>query len=408
LAKLGTDAWWLDASEPDIHSNLSIPERIATMGPTAAGPGAQYFNSYPLVHVGAVYDGWRQYKPDVRPFVLTRSGFGGLQREGAAVWSGDVASRWYDFRAQISAGVNLSMSGIPNWTHDIGGFALEDRYSSKTPKAADVDEWRELNLRWFQFGAFSPLFRSHGEAPFREIYEISPEGSPMRASMVWYDELRYRLMPYIYTVAADTWGRDGSIMRGLVMDNPNDPKARKINDEYMFGDAFLVAPVTEYKARSRSVYLPGKTGWYDFYSGKMYRGEQTIAASAPFERMPLFVKAGSIVPMGPVQQYVDEKANAPITLTVYTGADGKFMLYDDDGTSEQYRDGAFSRVPVSYDDKSGTVTIGDRVGQGYKGMPASRTIQVRWMVAGRALALDGGSDASVIYSGKNVTVERPR
>ncbi|WP_380779037.1 TIM-barrel domain-containing protein [Sphingomonas sp. R86520] len=408
LAKIGTDAWWLDASEPDVHSNLSIPERIATMGPTAAGPGAQYFNSYPLVHVGAVYDGWRQYKPDVRPFILTRSGFGGLQREGAAVWSGDVASRWYDLRAQISAGVNLSMSGIPNWTHDIGGFALEDRYSAKTPTAANLDEWRELNLRWFQFGAFSPLFRSHGESPYREIYEISPEGSPMRQSMVWYDQLRYRLMPYIYTVAADTWFKDGSIMRGLVMDYPNDVQARKVNDEYLFGDSFLVAPVTEYKARSRAVYLPaGTASWYDFQTGQVYRGGQTVTVSAPFERMPLFVKAGAIVPMGPVTQYVDQKPDAPLTLAVYTGANGSFGLYEDDGTSEQYRGGAYSRIPVTYDDTTGVVTLGAREGQGYKAMPASRTVRVKWMTAGRPLDLDGAGDATVTYRGAAVEVKRP-
>ncbi len=407
LAKIGTDAWWLDASEPDIHSNLSIPERIATMGPTAAGPGAQYFNSYPLVHVGAVYDGWRQYKPDVRPFILTRSGFGGLQREGAAVWSGDVASRWYDLRAQISAGVNISMSGIPNWTHDIGGFALEDRYSTKTPTAANLDEWRELNLRWFQFGAFSPLFRSHGESPYREIYEISPEGSPMRQSMVWYDQLRYRLMPYIYTVAADTWFKDGSIMRGLVMDYPNDVQARKVNDEYLFGDSFLVAPVTEYRARSRGVYLPGASVWYDFNSGQAYRGGQSVTVAAPFERMPLFVKAGAIVPIGPVSQYVDQKPDAPLTLAVYPGANGSFGLYEDDGVSEQYRGGVYSRIPVSYDDSTGVVTLGAREGQGYKAMPESRTVRVKWMTAGRPLDLDAAGDASVTYRGAAIEIKRP-
>jgi alpha-D-xyloside xylohydrolase len=409
LGKIGTDAWWLDASEPDIHSNLSIDERIETMGPTARGPAEEFFNSYPLVHVGGVYAGWRRFNPDVRPFILTRSGFGGIQREGAAVWSGDVASRWYDLRAQISAGVNTAMSGLANWTHDIGGFALEDRYA-KDPTPEALDEWRELNLRWFQFGAFSPLFRSHGEAPYREIYEISPEGSPMRESMVWYDKLRYRLMPYIYTLAADTWHRDGSIMRGLVMDWPNDPKARDINDEYLFGDAFLVAPVTEYKARTRSVYLPGaSTSWYDFDSGKAYRGGQQITVPAPYERMPLFVRAGAIVPMGPVTQYVDEKRDAPLTLTIYTGADGRFSLYEDDGTSEQYRSGAFSRIPIAYDEATGAVTIGAREGQGFAGMSATREFRIRWMTPGRRLgSADEPADATIGYTGAAVQVARPR
>ncbi|WP_267350689.1 TIM-barrel domain-containing protein [Sphingomonas sp. GM_Shp_2] len=408
LGTIGTDAWWLDASEPDIHSNLSIEERLAVMGPTARGPAAEYFNSFPLVHATGVYDGWRKFKPDVRPFILTRSGFGGLQRTGSAVWSGDVASRWYDLRAQISAGVNVSLSGIPNWTHDIGGFALEDRFSTKTPTAADLDEWRELNLRWFQFGAFTPLFRSHGEAPYREIYEIAPEGSPMRASMVWYDQLRYRLMPYIYTVAADTFNKDGSIMRGLVMDWPEDRTARQVDDQYLFGDAFLVAPVTEHKARTRSVYLPGNGLWYDFATAQAYRGGGRVSVAAPYERMPLFVRAGAIVPMGPVTQYVDQQPGAPLTITVYTGADGRFSLYEDDGTSEQYRTGAWARMPIRYDEATGSVTLGAREGKGWKGMPATRTIRVKWISPGRPVTDDNGFDAEVTYSGAEMVVPRSR
>ncbi|KTF68496.1 TIM-barrel domain-containing protein [Sphingomonas sp. HT-1] len=406
LGVLGTDAWWADASEPDMHSNLSIPERIDTMGPTAIGPAEQYFNSYPLMNARAFFEGWHGFKPDVRPFLLTRSGFGGLQRYGAAIWSGDVASRWYDLRAQISAGVNASMSGIPNWTHDIGGFALEDRFATKTPKPEDLAEWRELNLRWFQFGAFSPLFRSHGEFPYREIYEISPEGSPMRASMVWYDQLRYRLMPYIYTLGADTYMKDGSIMRGMAMDFPADAKARDIDDQYMFGDSFLVAPVTEYKARSRTVYFPGAGTWYDFATAKTYRGGTVAGVAAPETRMPLFVKAGAIVPMGPVTQYVDQQRDAPLTITVYTGANGRFSLYEDDGRSEQYKSGAFSRIPLTYDDKAGTLTIGAREGKGWSGMPTARSLRVKWVSAGKPVTDDNGFDTEVRYQGGLVVVQR--
>jgi alpha-D-xyloside xylohydrolase len=405
LGKLGTDAWWADASEPDLHSNLSIEKRMAVMGPTAMGPAAQYFNSFPLMNAQAFFDGWSAFKPDVRPFLLTRSGFGGLQRYGAAIWSGDVASRWYDLRAQISAGVNASMSGIPNWTHDIGGFALEDRYSTKTPTAENLAEWRELNLRWFQFGAFSPLFRSHGEFPYREIYEIAPEGSPMRAAMVWYDQLRYRLMPYIYTLGADTFMKDGSIMRGLAMDFPNDVKARRIDDQYLFGHEFLVAPVTEYKARSREVYFPGTGTWYDFATARAYRGGTTETVVAPYERMPLFVRAGAIVPMGPVTQYVDQNRGAPLTIAVYRGADGRFSLYEDDGKSEQYKKGAFSRIPFSYDDRSGALTIGAREGRGWTGMPTTRAIRVKWVSAGKPVSDDNGYDVEVAYSGAAVAVK---
>lgn len=404
LAKLGVDAWWADASEPDMHSNISIADRIDTMGPTAMGPAAQFFNSYPLMHARSFFDGWTAFKPDVRPFTLTRSGFAGLQRYGAAIWSGDVASRWYDLKAQISAGVNVSMSGLPNWTHDIGGFALESRYSAKSVKAEDLAEWRELNLRWFQFGAFSPLFRSHGEYPYREIYEISPEGSPMRASMIWYDRLRYRLIPYIYTLAADTYMRDGSIMRGLVADYPDDRKARTLVDEYLFGDAFLVAPVTEFKARSRTVYFPGTGLWYDFSTGRTYHGGETVSIDAPLERMPLFVRAGAIVPMGPVMSHVDAVKDAPLTVTVYTGADGHFSLYEDDGTSEQYKAGAYSRIPIAYDDRTGTVTLGAREGKGWTGMPASRVVRVKWVRPGQPVTDDNGYDAEASYMGAPLTI----
>jgi len=401
------DAWWLDSDEPDFHSNISVEERQRRMGPTAAGPGAAFFNSFPLVHVEGVYDHLVKFKPDVRPFILTRSGFAGVQRAGTAVWSGDVVSRWDDLRDQISAGVNMSMSGMPNWTHDIGGFALEDRYTNQDPK--HLAEWRELNLRWFQFGAFSPLFRSHGEPPKREIYEIAPAGSAMYRSMEWYDKLRYRLMPYIYTLGADTHFNDGTIMRGLVMDFPADKKSWNVDDQYLFGPAFLVAPVTEFKARSRSVYLPAGTLWYDYYSGRSIRGGQTISAAAPYERMPLFVRAGAIVPTGPAIQHTREGQGAPITLHVYTGADGSFSIYEDDGTSRQYLNGAWSRIPLSYDEASRTLTIGPREGS-YPGMAARRIFHVRWMKPGtpRALAFDARPDATVTYTGGQQSVKLNR
>lgn len=403
LAVLGVDAWWMDATEPDIHSNLSIDERAYRMGPTELGPGGALFNSFPLVHAEGVYNGLVEYKPDVRPFILTRSGFGGIQRTASALWSGDVASRWDDLREQISAGVNISMSGVPNWTHDIGGFALEERFTKQDPK--HVAEWRELNLRWFQFGAFSPLFRSHGEAPKREIYEIAPAGSAMYRSMEYYDKLRYRLMPYIYTIAADTHHKDGSMMRGLVMDFPGDRRAWNVADQYLFGPSFLVAPVHQFKARERQVYLPAGTGWYDFYTGRMESGGKSVRASAPYERMPLFVRAGSIVPIGPEMQYAREKVGAPITLNVYAGADGSFSLYEDDGVSRQYLNGAFARVPIRYDERTATLTIGAREGS-YPGMERSRVFNIRWITPKRprTLDFDAKPDATVTYTGAQQTV----
>ena len=404
LASKGFDAWWLDSDEPDFHSNISIAETQRRMGPTALGPSAFYFNSFPLEHVENVYDHLIAYKPDVRPFILTRSGFGGIQRAGAALWSGDVAARWDFFRDQISAGMNLSLSGVPNWSHDIGGYTMEDRYLK--PNAADLAEWRELNTRWFQFGAFSPIFRSHGENIPREMYLMAPEGSPTYRSMAWYDRLRYRLMPYVYTLGADTYFKDGTIMRGLVMDFAADRKTWDVDDEYLFGAAFLVAPVTEYKARSRKVYLPAGVDWYDFYTGRSVRGGQTISAAAPYERMPLFVRAGSILPTGPAVQHTGNVSHSPLTLTVYTGADGSFSLYEDDGTSRQYLHGQYSRVPFRWDEKSRTLTLGAREGNGYAGMAGKRQIRIRWMKRGspRALALDAKPDATVTYDGRQQTV----
>ena len=397
----GFDALWLDSDEPDFHSNISWAETFRRIGVTGGGPAAAVYNSYPLAHVDGVYRNWTAAQPDVRPFVLTRSAFAGIQRDSAAVWSGDVASRWDNLREQISAGVNFSMSGVPNWTTDIGGYTMEPRYLK--PTAADLDEWRELNLRWFQFGAFSPLFRSHGENIHREIYEIAPAGSPMYRSMEYYDRLRYRLMPYIYTLAADTYWRDGTIMRGLVMDFANDRRAWGIKDEYLFGPAMLVAPVTEYKARSRQVYLPAGANWYDFYTGRVSRGGQTITADAPYERVPLFVRAGSIIPTGPAIQQTGQEPNPPLTLEVYTGANGSGSVYEDDGVSRQYLDGKYARIPLRYDDATRTLIIGARHGT-YPGMAATRTIRVRWVKPDRTLDLDA-ADETLTYTGASVTLK---
>ena len=405
LKGFGVDAWWMDSDEPDMHSNLDIPERTLRMGPTAMGPGAEFFNSYPLIHTQGVFEGEHELNPDKRSFILSRSGFGGIQRNGVALWSGDVVARWDDFKDQISAGVNLSMSGVPNWTTDIGGFSVEDRYTNKDP--AHWAEWQELNLRWFQFGAFSPLFRSHGETPFREIYNLADTGTEVYKSLAWYDELRYRLMPYTLTLAGDIYHRDGSIMRGLVMDFPSDLKARDVNDEYLYGSAFLVAPVTSFKARSRSVYLPAGATWYDFESGKAHAGGQTIKADAPLSRMPLFVKAGSIVPTTVVQQYVGEKPDAPITLVVYTGKNGTFELYEDDGLSNGYTRGAYSRIPISYDDASGRVTIGARSGS-FNGMVDKRVFKVRFIGGGAKPTDFDTVDATVDYAGQPVVVTRKK
>jgi len=385
LATIGFDAWWMDATEPDTHSNLSIEERKLRTGPTALGSSTEYFNTFALANAQAVYEGEREFDPNDRTFILTRSGFAGIQRYAAAIWSGDVVSRWDDLHDQIYAGIGVGMSGIPNWTHDIGGFSVENRYANEDP--AHLPEWRELNLRWFQFGAFSPIFRSHGQYPFREIYNISPEGHPVYESMVWYDKLRYRLMPYIYTAAADMYHNDYTLMRGLVMDFTDDETAQNVGDQYMFGDAFLVAPVYEYEARSREVYLPTGTDWYSFYDGEKFSGGQTITADAPLQRMPLFVKSGSIVPTGPEIEYTGADTGNELTVTVYTGANGSFSLYEDDGDTYDYKDGEYSRIPMTWNEEDRTLTIGQRQGA-FPGMAETKEISVRF-VSG---ALAGADD----------------
>jgi len=409
LASLGIDAWWLDASEPDMHSNLSIEERARRMGPTALGPGAAFFNSYPLMHAGNLHDHLILYRPDVRPFILTRSGFAGLQRTASAVWSGDVAGRWDSLREQISAGINFSMSGIPNWTHDIGGYTMEPRFASRDP--SHVEEWRELNTRWFQFGAFSPLFRSHGETLPREIYELSAEGSPTYETMAAYDRLRYRLMPYIYTVAADTSLRDGTMMRGLVMDFQGDRRAWGVDDQYMFGPALMAAPVTVFRARNRDVYLPAGTLWYDLRTGRAEQGGRTVHADAPYDWMPLYVRAGSIVPTGPAIQATSERGDGSLTLHVFTGADGAFSLYEDDGVSRQYLRGAFSRIPIRWVQRSSTLVIGARQGR-FAGMSERRAIRVVFYDQSnpRPFYADAAADRAttyeVVYNGREQIVSR--
>jgi alpha-D-xyloside xylohydrolase len=402
LVSKGFDAWWMDATEPDWHSNLSIEERKYQMYSPAAGlPGAAIFNSYPLVHALGVAEGLRAAQPDKRPFILTRSGFGGTQRASAAVWSGDVAARWSNLRDQISAGANLSLSGIPNWTHDIGGFSVEDRYSKQDPAA--LPEWRELYLRWFQFAAFSPLFRSHGEFPYREIPLVSAGDPAMREALIHYDRLRYRLLPYIYTLAAGTFFDDGTIMRPVVMDFAADRRVWNIDDEYLFGPALLVAPVTEFRARERRVYLPSGAEWYEESSGRRLAGGQDYTADAPRERMPLFVRAGSIVPLGPQVEWAGEDPQGPLTIHVFPGANGAFTLYEDQGTDMGYARGQFARIPFRWDDATRRLTIGAREGS-FPGMAAARKIGIVVHGDGGGPVFERQPMRWLTYSGAPVTL----
>jgi len=403
----GFDAWWMDASEPDILSNASIDYRKKLSTPTALGPSAKYFNTYALVNAMAIYNGQRTADPDTRVFLLTRSGFAGLQRYSTATWSGDIGTRWEDMKAQIPAGLNYSLSGIPYWTFDIGGFCVENRYTRAGEGSEDLEEWRELNTRWFQFGSFCPLFRSHGQYPYREVFNISPEGHPAYKSMVYYDRLRYYLMPYIYSLAGLTYFNDYTIMRAMVMDFGDDRNVNSIGDQYMFGPSILVAPVYTYRARSREVYLPASCGWYDFYTGKFFTGGQNINADAPYERMPLFIKEGSIIPVGPEIQYTGEKPADPLTLYIYTGGNCAFTLYEDEGVNYNYEHGKWSSIRFSYDNASGNLKIGERQGE-FDDMLKTRTFNIVWISRDKPVAFDPDSrpHATVSYEGKEITVSK--
>lgn len=403
LFKKGFDAWWLDATEPDMHSNISIAERKLNVTPNYLGNGEQYFNGYALMQAKGVYESQRATNPDKRVFILTRSVYAGQQHYGAATWSGDITSRWSDMKDQISNGVNFSISGVPYWTMDIGGFALEDKYYNPTPEV--LAEWREMQMRWYQFGSFCPLFRVHGQFPLREIYNIAPENHPAFKSMLFYNKLRYRLMPYIYTLAGQSYFDDYTIMRGLVMDFGNDKNALNINDQFMFGPSLLINPVTEYKATSRQVYLPAGQAWYDLYSGTSFAGGQTIKANAPYEQIPVFVKAGSIIPSGEEMEYTNQKPDSLITLYVYGGKDAAFELYADESINYNYEKGAFTKVPLSYSEKTGELIIGSRIGE-YKGMLKEQTFNIVYIDKNHPIAF--GNDKviakTVKYVGKQVNV----
>jgi alpha-D-xyloside xylohydrolase len=406
LFSKGVDAWWLDATEPDILSNISPTDRKQLMGPTAIGSSTRYFNSFSLVNAKAVYDGQRGTNNDQRVFILTRSSFAGLQRYSAATWSGDIGARWHDMKDQIPCGLNFSMSGIPYWTMDIGGFAVEKRYENAT--GADLDEWRELLTRWFQFGAFCPLFRVHGEFPFREIYNIAPEKDPAFSAMLSFDKLRYKLMPYIYSITGKVYFDNYTLMRALVMDFPSDSNVFDVKDQFMFGPNIMVNPVYEFKARSRKVYLPAENGWYDLNSGKYFIGGTTIEAAAPMNTIPIYIKEGAIIPTGPDIQYSTEKTD-PVTIYVFTGVDGKFQLYEDENINYNYEKGAFSEIEFIYNEGNHELTIGKRNGK-FNGMLAERSFQIVWITKDKKCNLDFSSkpDAVISYNGEEQKVKKPK
>ena len=408
LFRRGIDAWWMDATEPDVVQ--PSPATLETMkhfiGQTALGAASRVMNAYPLENSRAIYEGQRRAAPDQRVFILTRSGFAGSQRYASATWSGDITSTWTALAKQIPAGLGLSLSGVPYWTTDSGGYTMQARFATKSQKPEDAEEWRELNARWFQFATFCPLLRLHGEQQPREPWAFGGEAHPAYQTIVKFDRLRYRLLPYLYSVAGAVTRDGGTFMRPLVMDFPGDAAARTVPDEFMFGPALLVAPVTTFRARSRAMVLPATPGgWFDFWSGAAVAGGQRIDAPAPYDALPLHVRAGAIVPFGSELHYTDEQVADPITLFIYAGADGAFTLYEDDGVSYGYERGECARIRLQWNNAARTLTVGRRDGA-YPGMRMERTFEVVLVTKERPVGFSFAphADRTVRYRGDELMV----
>ncbi len=369
---IGNYSWdgiWADNTEPQPYPD-SIDMRTVD---TALGKGALYINAYPLQHAKALYEGWRSVGPnDKRVYVLTRSAFAGQQRYAAATWSGDIECDFQTYAKQIPAGLNYAAAGMPYWTTDIGGYWGH-------PGRVDwsTSESNEVFTRWFQYGAFCPVFRIHGGGS-RELYG-NQWSAETKANLLMIDRLRYRLMPYIYSLAWQTTNEGYTMMRPLVFDYPKDTEVFDIKDQFLFGSAFLVNPVITAGATSRSIYLPEGT-WYDFWTGSTVNGGNTTTVDAPLSKIPLFVRAGSIVPMGPMIQYANESID-PLEVRVYAGGDATFTLYEDAGDGYGYESGEHSRISFSWNESRQELTIGGRSGS-YPGMPATRTFNSDFRGAG--------------------------
>ena len=391
LFRIGADAWWLDTTEPETEgreTNILVTNRVAI------GSGARYANLYPLMTTTAVYDGQRAETDRKRVFILSRSAYAGSQRTATAVWSGDVNSDWTFFRKQVPAGLNYAVSGLPYWTTDIGGFLLGN---------PDDSAYRELFVRWFEFGAFNPIFRVHGtRSPDQnELWSYGPEA---QAILTAFDRLRYRLLPYVYSVAWMTTHGRYTPMRPLVMDFRADTRAASVGDQFMFGPSVLVSPVLEPAARSRRLYLPRAT-WYDFWTGRASSGGGTIDADAPLDRLPLFVRAGAVLPLGPDVEWTGEKPADPLEVRIYRGADGSFTLYEDEGDGYDYEKGVYATIRFDWNDSLRTLTIGARQGR-FPGMLASRTFRIVVVDERHGFGIEPAAtaDTEVRYSGERLTV----
>lgn len=405
LLEQGWDAFWLDGSEPELHlSAMARTDRTLQGRALAIGPGAFYSNYFPFAHTQNVSTRWRQTRQDKRVFLLSRSSFAGVQAHGAASWSGDIANSFPTFEKQIAGGLNYMLSGMPYWTTDIGGYYLG--VLDSPPKGPDTNDpaYRELFTRWWQYGAFNPLFRTHGKRSSNENSVFSyGEATP---TLLAFDRLRYRLLPYLYSQAWQVTSASGTIMRPLVMDWRRDENVWNIADQFLFGPSLLINPITKAGARMRTLYLP-ETGWTDFWTGAALHGGRWINADAPIERIPIYVRAGAILPLGPAVEYADQDPFGEIELRVYRGADGSFDLYEDAGDGYGYTRGEHAIIPIRWSEAQQMLTIGAREGQ-WTRAPKRRSFRVVFVEPGRGVGVDGQPGGQAVsYVGKSVTV-RPQ
>ncbi|CAH1192693.1 hypothetical protein PAECIP111891_00419 [Paenibacillus allorhizoplanae] len=397
----GIDAWWCDCTEPfeaDWHGSIKLePEQRMQINTEEAKLylDPEFINAYSLLHSKGIYEGQRQTTESKRVVNLTRSAYAGQHRYGTVTWSGDIAANWETLRKQIPAGLNFCATGSPYWTVDIGAFFVQNKpdlwfWNGDYDTGIQDMGYRELYARWFQYGSFLPMFRSHGTDTPREVWRFGEPGEPIYDAIVKFLRLRYELMPYIYSLSAHVHHYDYTFMRALSFDFRHDPNTYNIGDQFMFGPAFLVNPVIEpmyYNSNSdvlegvkktRDVYLPVGTAWYDFWTNRIFEGGRMIEAEAPLDRIPLYVKAGSIVPMGGSIQFAEQRTDDNRHIRVYTGQYGTFDYYEDEGDNYNYEKGAYALIPMVWDEENRTFIIKEREGS-YPGMRQNQSFNLTFL-----------------------------
>ncbi len=414
LDDMGVDAWWMDSTDPDYFGakdeDYNRPVGLSpALGIKAQGTWRSHRNAFPLASCSGVYENQRREGRDRRAFIMTRSAFAGQQRYAGGLWSGDITSSWDVLRKQIPLCLNYSMTGAPYVNTDIGGFFCGRYGGSNAPKN---NNYKELYVRWLQFGLFCPVFRSHGADAPREIYQFGKKGEPAFDAIEQTIGLRYRLMPYIYSTAWNTTHEGGSFLRSLVSDFPTDKRTWNMADEFMFGQSILALPVTSPQYTNEDTkairevdfsrpsqltkYLPQGAAWWDFWTEERYEGGRDVTLPTTLAQAPMMLRAGSILPLAPVMQYAAERQWDDLEVRIYPGANGEFTLYEDEGDTYRYEQGAYSTIKLRWNDKKRELSIDRRVGQ-FPGMLQSRTLRIR---------LAGSSNVkTVTYNGQALKVK---